>query len=249
MFVEANVLSVMVGNEIRHFLELSDAALEEISSKRLRIKRRKVDEVSGMGGMLLRSEKQLTALKNIGMSEVTIDTDKSEVVPDVLELREEQERRPSGASTAVGGFAVDGADADYDELTPESLEAPDEPVSPSVETERTQQQTPVQSVDVGSTDRRRNFGPSNTGWMKVEVLPAQGIAVLQVISFGGDGSLGETDVVDALQNQYHINSGIDTEMVARSGGGLPARLLPYPFRSPPRISTVALVAATLRTIR
>ena len=57
MFVEANVLSVMVGNEIRHFLELSDAALEEISSKRLRIKRRKVDEVSGMGGMLLRSEK------------------------------------------------------------------------------------------------------------------------------------------------------------------------------------------------
>ena len=51
--------------------------------------------------------------------------------------------------------------------------------------------------------------------MKVEVLPAQGIAVLQVISLGGDGSLGETDVVDALQTQYHINSGIDTEMVAR----------------------------------
>ena len=216
MFVEANVLSVMVGNEIRHFLELSEAALEEISSRRLRIKRRKVDEVSGMGGMLLRSEKQLTALKDIGVSEVTIDTDKSDVVPDVEELREEQSRRQRSEPASSEGAGQEQVDGEYDDLTPESLETPADRAAttgPSGEGER--EQAPVRSVDVGSTDRRRNFGPKNTGWMKVEILPAEGLAVLQVISFGGDDSLGEADVIAALESQYGIKGNTDGEMVGR----------------------------------
>ena len=216
MFVEANVLSVMVGNEIRHFLELSDVALEELGKRRLRIKRRRVGEVADMGGMLLQSEKQLSALKDIGVSEVTIDTEKSEVVPDVEELHQERSRRQR-VVTVPGSPTGAEADREQDDLTLESLDTPsgEQAVTGDGGVEPGGEQNRPQRVEVGVTDRRRNFGPGNNGWMKVEILHAQRTAVLQVISFGGDGSLGEKDLVEALQSQYGITSGIDGEMVAR----------------------------------
>ena len=65
------------------------------------------------------------------------------------------------------------------------------------------------------TDRRKNFGPNNTGWMKVEVTPDNNQAFLRVISFGGDSTLGSDDVLAALNDLYGIVMGVDQEMVVR----------------------------------
>ena len=93
MFVDADVLSILKEAKIRHFLDLRDATYREQTSRRMRLKKKRHEQVAFAGGMLLGSQKELEALLDIGLLELTIDTDKSDVVPAVQELKEEKARR------------------------------------------------------------------------------------------------------------------------------------------------------------
>ena len=197
MFVIADVLSILVDAEIRHFLDFREAAFDEPGSGRIRLMKRKYRSVANSGGMLVKSAKQVSSLIEVGLSTVTIDTDKSDVVPDVAELQEEHSARQAL-----------GADEDADELAVSSLDDPD------AEEGKKETRRAVPSVEVGATGRR-NFGPSGMGWMKVESDHARGEAVMTVISFGGDDGLRASDVRDVLEEGYGITSGIDEEMVQR----------------------------------
>jgi uncharacterized protein (DUF342 family) len=197
-FVKAEVLSVLVDSETRHFLELQEASFVEATTKRLRLVKRAYVQVANSGGLLIRSHKQLVALKAIGTTAVTIDTDKSDVLPDLDVLKHEKKgqtrRRAQEASQGEGET----------EVSVDSLEGP-----------RASAALPVKRSQMGGSTRRRNFGPRNTGWMKVETSSEADEAYLQVISFGGDASLTEADVIKALEEEYGIRAGIDRELLSR----------------------------------
>ena len=61
MFVLADVLSILVDNEIRHFLDFRDAESAESSAGRIRLMQRKYTEVANSGGMLIKSGVATTA--------------------------------------------------------------------------------------------------------------------------------------------------------------------------------------------
>ena len=193
MFVDADVLSILKGAEIRHFLDLRDASYREQTSRRLRLNHKKYEQVSHAGGMLLRSAKELEALRGIGLIELTINTDKSDVVPDVQELRDER--------------AQDESDVGIDSL--------DESVAVSTAADVPETASRIRGAEVGSSDRRRNFGPGRAGWMKVELNRETREAILQVISFGGDASLTSDDIIACLKSEYCIASTFDEEMIGR----------------------------------
>ena len=199
MFLEASVLSVMKDDSVRHFLELRGASYSESTSKRMRLMKRRHEQVTAAGGMLVRSDAQVEALQGLGVIEVTINTDKSDVVPDLPELREEKAR---------AGSAQRAEDGDDDNISVSDLDAPETPVHAD---EKVAQASPA----TGVSDRRRNFGPTKSGWMKVEVSHTRSDAVLQVLSFGGDAKLSEQDMMDVLRDEYGIQGGIDVEMVKR----------------------------------
>ncbi len=187
MFVEAGVKTLYREGEMRHFLEPTDATYLEPTSKRLRLMKKKIELVTTSGGMLLGSRKQIAALKQISISEVVVNTDKSDILP--------------GSQTASA--------------------EPDPPPKGKAETEAPRRPSPPQRVDIAGTERRRNFGPSNSGWMKLEVTEtddegaARLCAFLQVISFGGDARMGADDVFQVLEEQYGICAGLDDEMVRK----------------------------------
>jgi hypothetical protein len=197
MFVEAEVLSVLVDAEIRHFLELREASFGEATTKRLRLVKRAYLQVASSGGLLIRSHKQLAALKATGTTVVTIDTDKSDVLPDQHELMRKKRRRTPKR-------AREGSGEGETEVSVDSLEGP-----------RASAALPVKRLQVGGSTRRRNFGPRNTAWMKIETSSEVDEAYLQAISFGGDATLTEADVIKALEEEYGICTGIDRELVSR----------------------------------
>jgi uncharacterized protein (DUF342 family) len=212
MFLEASVLSVMKDDSVRHFLELRGAAYSESTSKRMRLMKRRHEQVTVAGGMLVKSDAQVEALHGLGVIEVTINTDKSDVVPDLPELKEEKAR---------AGPAERAGDGDDDNISVSDLDAPETPVHPDEKVAQT-------SAAPGVSDRRRNFGPTKSGWMKVEVSHTRNDAVLQVLSFGGDAKLSEQDMMDVLRDEYGIQGGIDVEMVkhlAMQAAASPGRVL------------------------
>ena len=215
MFVEAQVLSILVDREIRHFLDLKDAAYRESGKKRLRLAKRKYAQVSSQGGLLLRSRKQVAALSEIGAIEVTIDTDKSDVVPDLEELRQEKKRRKSEGAQPRDAGTGEERDSEGDEIALDRLDDTgiDEAAGGAESLGDTRRRAPS-PVDIDTTARRRNFGPANTGW-KVDISRETDQAFLQVISFGGDASLGQDDVIKVLEEEYGIRSGLDRELVGR----------------------------------
>jgi len=226
MFVLADVLSILVDNEIRHFLDFRDASFEEPGSGRIRLMQRKYTEVANTGGLLVRSAKQIMAFTEIGLSKVTIDTDKSDVVPDIEELRHEH--------------ASPEFDANSDDDAALAVSSLDEPATGAGSATR----KGAQSVEVGATGRR-NFGSSGTGWMKVETDYERGEAVMSVISFGGDGNLSAKDVRAVLEDGYGITSGVDEEMVKRlaeQAGSSPNRVIRghFPVAVGQEAPTVAL---------
>lgn len=165
MFLEASVLSVMKDDSVRHFLELRGAAYSESTSKRMRLMKRRHEQVTAAGGMLVRSDAQVEALQGLGVIEVTINTDKSDVVPDLPELKEEK---------AKAGPAERAGDGDDDSISVSDLDAPETPTHPD-------EHGPQTPAAPGVSDRRRNFGPRKSGWMKVEVSHARNDAVIQVL--------------------------------------------------------------------
>ncbi len=66
MFLEASVLSVMKDESVRHFLELRGASYSESTSRRMRLMKRRHEQVTAAGGMLVRSDAQVEALQGPG---------------------------------------------------------------------------------------------------------------------------------------------------------------------------------------
>jgi uncharacterized protein (DUF342 family) len=229
MFVVAEVRFVLKDRSIRHFLELTDAEYEEATSKRLRLKEYKSSQVANAGGMLMTSSRQVETLRELSVTSVIIDTDKSDVVPDDV--------RP---------VAITESPDEADALVVDAIN----PTRPAAEDE-TEQQT----IDVPGSDRRKNFGPDGLGWMKVELTRSAEdgalIAFLQVLSFGGDGSMTSDHVQEALEELYGIRTGLDLEMVtrlAKQAAASPNRVIRGQFAlatiDPPNPSDVGRIELT-----
>jgi len=91
MFVEAEVIELLTEGEYRSFLELAGATYSVVTTKRLRPTDQKREQIAAEGGLLISSLRQLDALREVCVSEVMVDTERSEVVPDEALLDEEQD--------------------------------------------------------------------------------------------------------------------------------------------------------------
>ena len=204
MFIEADVMSILHDEGIRHFMELGGAVFTEPTRKRLRLNVRVHKEVSHAGGMLLRRKKQLSTLLELGVATVTINTDKCDVVPDVPELQQELK-----ASRQRGPIPFDLDSA----FSLDSLELPGLMQSHGALAAETTPSTAPSGKQVTPIGGRRNFGQRGTGWMKVDTNPTTREGVMQVISFGGDTSLGTSDIMETLEKEYGIRGTIDHAMI------------------------------------
>ncbi len=217
MFIDAEVRSLLAEGEIRHYLEVRNTTGTPANVKRLRLARRKQEEVARDGGMLLTGWKHVAALRQGGVTEVIIDLEKSAVIPDRLFARAARPgaSRPAPPSPAATlEPATDPAAADDGAF--DMLILPGPPADPP---------GPPPPPAAGRS-RRQSFGRSGAGWLKVEAPPGGAQAFLQVLSFGGDRSLGEQDLLQALEQLYGIKAGIDRGLV----GSLAAQAAAFPSR-------------------
>lgn len=204
MFVVAEVRTLVIDGEMRHFLEPLEANYREATSKRLRLMRRKFEQVAAARGLLMTSSKQIGALGQIGLTEVVVDTDKSDILPPNMPTA-------NAGSTGSTGW-ISGLPRT--ETRDGATLPPTEEKAPARGTRR---------VDIAGTERRRNFGPSNAGWMKLEVVETDEddeprlCAFLQVISFGGDARMGPAEVLRALDEEYGICEGLEMAMIRKLG--------------------------------
>ena len=214
MFVETQVHSERAAGQMRHFLVPVGADYGTATSKRARLTRRKHKQVAHARGLLLSSASHVDALKSTGLSVVTINTDKGADVPrgaHPVEVLDEEHITDARRSAAIllGTEQPDepGESASDDDCF---LDVVDEaPVSPDAAppSRRGAVSAPPRTRNTGDT--RIQFGPSGKGWMKVEASPGGEQAVLKVLSFGGDKSLGLDDVLHALKQQYGLRFGFD----------------------------------------
>ena len=213
MFIESEAIGVTKGDEVHHFLQLRKAVFAEPTSKRMRLNERRVQEVTSAGGLLFGSEKQLAALRELGVSKVMIDTDQCDVLPDEVSMRVEDETRRVSVVPETPG---DQPNRPAVELAVESLdvEVPGGPATIPVQLGE-KPQPKLRSKLAAYTNRRKNFGPAQTGWMKVDISATARRAILRVLSFGGDTRLGAKDIIEALEREYGLSKGVDTEAVRR----------------------------------
>jgi len=222
MFVEAGISSVSAEDGVRHFLEIRDAEYSESTKKRVRLIRDKHKEVDASGGMVITSQSQIAALRDIGLSRMCIDDEKGDDLSPF----------PSAESTG-GGRSPEALyrilqDAMDDEVVP--------PPDPAVEGEEPEDADSEKDPDLPAEEvsdalppsgGRQNFGSSQKGWMKVDIDEQGRQAVLRVLSFGGDSSLGLADVLDALGELYGLKEGIDRDLLEE----LVARAAAHPERA------------------
>ena len=64
-------------------------------------------------------------------------------------------------------------------------------------------------------DERQTFGNTTATWMVVEISPDGLEAILKRITFGGDTTLTDQEILKALSEQYHINNGLDENLVQK----------------------------------
>ncbi|MDP6702178.1 MAG: hypothetical protein QGH25_21170, partial [Candidatus Latescibacteria bacterium] len=64
-------------------------------------------------------------------------------------------------------------------------------------------------------DERQTFGNTPATWMVVEIAPDGLQATLKRMSFGGDTTLTEQEVLKALREQYYISDGLDETLVQK----------------------------------
>ena len=208
MFVEAQVQSVLADGEIRYYLEVRDTAFAAAGTKRLRLAKRKQEQIARDGGMLVTSQKHIASLREIGVTEVVVDADKSEVIPDHWLA---SHREPAGKSprTRTGPPAAPPPeeDSEGEELSLDMVDFPmPGPPAPW---------PPPEEVAAPTGTRRTAFGRAYNAWMKVEIKAEGTEAFLQVLSFGGDRELGEKEMLRALEENYGIRAGIDRGLLGR----------------------------------
>lgn len=225
MFVEADVMSILHDEGVRHFMELSGAIFTETTRKRLRLSGRVHKEVDHAGGMMLRRKKQLSTMLELGVATLTINTDKCDVVPDVPELQQEFKATKQRGAIAADPDSTDSTDSAF---SLDSLELPGLMQSHGVLAAETTPSTAPSGKEVPPVGGRRNFGPRGTGWMKVDTNPTTREGIMQVISFGGDTSLGASDIEEVLEKEYGIRGTIDHAMIeglARQAAASPNRVI------------------------
>jgi uncharacterized protein len=214
MFVEAQVSGERDEGQLRHFLAPIDAVYAEETNKRARLTRRKYKQVAHSGGLLLSSQTHVEALRSTGLSVITINTDKGADVgagvdtvgiPDDLAVDSANFTDillgPEGGVTEPSTPAAQEEDCFLDVL--ESATAP--------RSDRLTSATPA----VTGPNSRIPLGTSGKGWMKVETSADGQQAVLRVLSFGGDDTLGLEDVLQALEGSYGLRSGFDQTLISQ----------------------------------
>jgi uncharacterized protein (DUF342 family) len=205
MFVEAEALAVSRAGEVVHFLHLRDAVSDESTTKRLRLSARRVEEVTRAGGMAISSAKQLQALKELGVFEVSIDTEKSSVLPEDLDTTGAE---PSRVEVVADAPPTAEPTAEV-ELSVASLDVPvagSGAVPGATWSEGDDREPALRTTIEAHARRRRSFGPEGTGWMKVDIYPKTRRAVLRVLSFGGDARLRAPDIIEGLRKEYRLRN-------------------------------------------
>jgi uncharacterized protein len=215
MFVLSEVRTLFLQGEMRHYLEPSEAEYVEPTGKRLRLLKKKFEQVATSGGILLGAQKQIAALDQIGIREVVVETDKSDILPDNM-----PDNMPAGVTRKPARTAPMPPAESATHWVEDMAKVSDLAFN-DAELAVTRRPSASRRVDVAGTERRRNFGPSNSGWMKLEVTETTGeveprlCAFLQVLSFGGDAAMTSEDVFHALEEQYGICAGLDEGMVRK----------------------------------
>lgn len=213
MFIDAEICSLLVDGQVCYYLEVREAAFagDQATRKRLRLSKRKHDQILGDGGMLVTSARHIEALRAIGVTEVSVDTDRSGVILDEwLEGRGKKPGRERTRTTQASAESEAWASAlaAADELPFDFVEIPGPPAESFTS-------LPPAPAPTPAGPRRATFGRGDKAWMKVEIKGAGEQAILQVLSFGGDRSLGEKHLLQALEELYGIRAGIDQAMVAQ----------------------------------
>jgi uncharacterized protein (DUF342 family) len=208
MFVEAGVSSISAEDGTRHFLEIHDAEYAAPSKKRVRLIKGKHREVAATGGMSITSQSQIAALRDIGLARMCIDVGKGDDLP----LSTSGENAADLPSTTKKPLYQELQDT----LNDETVSSPD----PIAEEKALEDAGSAKGPDgegdpLSYSGRRRNFGASQNGWMKVDIDEQGRQAVLRVLSFGGDSSLTLTDVIDALEKLYHLQEGVDRDLLEK----------------------------------
>jgi uncharacterized protein len=266
MFVDADVQSMSIEGEMRHFLVARDAVYSTPGRKKARLIRSKHKQVAHAGGILLSSVHHIAALQATGLSVVTIDTDKGADAPDGVQVepptappappltespappppapepqRTSFRRRVPVRLPVIETSEDDMEAAEYEALilgtaeteTKGETEQPDDFYLDILEQETGPQgagseDLPGRLPPASASGKRRNFGAAQNGWMKVDIVGEGQQADLQVLSFGGDVTLGVEDVVQALKEIYGICSGLDRKMIsqlANQAAASPSRVI------------------------
>jgi len=215
MFVEADVVTRLVEGETRHFIEAREAVFDKPTNKKARLTRRKNEQVLNAGGMLLSSEKQIAALRETGLAIVVVNSDKSDQIA-ALEPLIAQAKAGAESITSTENYSHAPSQGDRSSSATIWLEdtARLAEMAPDVEEEASKPKRP-KSAAAPSSERCKNFGPNDTGWMKVATTGEGDRAFMQVLSFGGDDSLGEEDVFKALEDLYGIKASLDEDTIKR----------------------------------
>ena len=212
MFVEAHVDSKRDGNTIRHFLAPCEAIYGQNTSKRARLTKGKHKQVAHAGGLLLNSASHVAALRATGLEVVTIDTDKGTDVGPHASAFDVRESDGSMDASDYAALLLGSADAAQSTTEPSAndcfLDVVDE--APEATSESPQKENRRSRP---AREGRLQFGPSGRAWMKVEIDESHQ-AVLRVLSFGGDETLGEKDVIQALREHYGLQAGLDRKLIS-----------------------------------
>jgi len=259
MFVEANILSTLVEGEIRHFLEPCDAILADSETpKRARLTHDRHLQVLADGGLIVGSKNTIRSLRETGLLEFYIDTehgsdissmptmssapartlaetDENAHIPGLPQqlLCDDQEDNAQESERSSHRRPLDDAPLDmYAALSQagsdSGIEVGDLPGAPPPEQNETRGHN-IESI----SGRRKNFGPGQSAWMKVEIDAEAQRAVMTVLSFGNRTGLGKEDIISALEDLYGIRVGLNMQVIdrlARQAAASPHRVIRGKFK-------------------
>ncbi len=256
MFVEANILSTLVDGEIRHFLEPREAVLEDSGAqKRARLTRDKHMQVLSDGGLKISGNNYINALRQTGLRELYIDTSRGIAIPappapsqpasaqaedgeHISGLPQQlfnEDREQNAQESERSAYRRPLADAPLDmyaalaQAGPDAgIEVGDLPEPPAKEDNGARGQN-IESI----SGRRKNFGPGQAAWMKVEITADAQLATMTVLSFGNRTGLGKEDILGALEDLYGIRVGFNMQVIerlARQAAASPHRVIRGEFK-------------------
>jgi len=94
MFLEAEVVTESQDEEERKFLKAANSLTTGPRNKRARLTGRMHEKIEQEGGLLIATDAQISSLREIGLSMVTIDTEKGKDLPEDVQPLTDPNRRP-----------------------------------------------------------------------------------------------------------------------------------------------------------